>query len=60
MSWWNMWSTTKYSKSEMGQTLWDGWKWKNGTIFVGRREYLDVSSWLFILSQIKIYLQTTL
>ena len=26
-------------KSEMGQTLWDGRKWKNETIFMGQREY---------------------
>ena len=33
-------STTKNGKSEMGQILGDGRKWKTGTNFRGRREYI--------------------
>ena len=31
--------TTKNSKSEVGQIMWDGPKWKTGTNYPGQREY---------------------
>ena len=44
MSWWNMQSTTKYGKNEMGQIMQDGPKWNTESNYVGsnnagQREY---------------------
>ena len=40
-------STTKNGKSEMGQIMWDGPKWKTETNYPGRREYLFMISSLY-------------
>ena len=36
-------STTKNSKSEMGQIIWDGPKWNTESNYLGRIEYFILS-----------------